>query len=437
MLISNFVYEKQGASRKKVMQYRRCLPVNEIFGWDSVHMSKGKYLLMHSIIYRTKLLHECGLELPKHTFYVDNLFAFEPLPFVKNMYYLDVNFYRYFIGRDDQSVNEKVMIKRIDQQIRVNKLMADAFHNCQFDSKHLKKYMLSYLDIITTVSSIMLVRAGTQEALDKKKEMLEYIREQDLWLYHKLRYSILGRAANLPGRGGRKMFVAAYKVCQKFYWIQLKNFPFMGKFLRCRNYFYEIILICFGSIHTEKSCKRPADSPSLCTASLASLWISIFFTAKNVDTIEMCMFSEESSRKTTYYFGFAQTVYNDHIQIAVGRTGIGTEFESTAFVFLIHDGSKIYFGKLFFFIVIHEQCHRRWLQEKQLFQCDKEIDQFAEADFVQDFFHRSDANFMAYRCVKTDSTADRETTAAGTTGNMRNVPSDVDVYRKESVRVPS
>ena len=35
------------------------------------------------------------------------------------MYYLDVNFYRYFIGRDDQSVNEKVMISRIDQQIYV------------------------------------------------------------------------------------------------------------------------------------------------------------------------------------------------------------------------------------------------------------------------------------------------------------------------------
>ena len=218
LLISNFVYEKQGATRKKVMQYRHCFPTNQIFGWDEVrHMKKGQYLLMHSMIYRTKLLHDCGMELPKHTFYVDNLFAFEPLPYVKNLYYLDVDFYRYFIGRDDQSVNEKVMIKRIDQQIRVNKLMADAFHNCQFDSKHLKKYMLSYLDIITTVSSIMLVRAGTQEALDKKKEMLEYIREQDLWLYHKLRYSILGRAANLPGRGGRKMFVAAYKVCQKFY----------------------------------------------------------------------------------------------------------------------------------------------------------------------------------------------------------------------------
>ena len=38
---------------------------------------------------------------------------------------MDVDFYRYFIGRDDQSVNEKVMIGRIDQQIRVNKIMID------------------------------------------------------------------------------------------------------------------------------------------------------------------------------------------------------------------------------------------------------------------------------------------------------------------------
>ena len=37
------------------------------------------------------------------------------------MYYLDVNFYRYYIGREDQSVNEKVMIGRLDQQIFVNK----------------------------------------------------------------------------------------------------------------------------------------------------------------------------------------------------------------------------------------------------------------------------------------------------------------------------
>ena len=218
MLISNFVYEKQGASRKKVMQYRRCFPVEEMFGWEQIrHMPKGKYLLMHSMIYRTRLLKDCGLKLPKHTFYVDNLFAFEPLPFVKNMYYLDVNFYRYFIGREDQSVHESVMIKRIDQQLRVNRLMVEAYTRYDLRQKEINKYMISYLDIITTVSSMMLIRSGTEDAMKKKKELWEFIRCEDRRLYRKLRYGLLGRAVNLPGKGGRKMSVAVYKVCQKFY----------------------------------------------------------------------------------------------------------------------------------------------------------------------------------------------------------------------------
>ena len=215
LLISNFVYEKQGASHKKVMQYRRCLPQGRMFGWDEVHMHKGKYLLMHSMIYRTQLLHDCNLELPKHTFYVDNLFAFEPLPYVKNLYYLDVNFYRYFIGRDDQSVNEKVMIHRIDQQIRVNKLMVDAYINCRNLNKHLKNYMFSYLDIITTISSIMLIRSGTQESLDKKKDLWQYLKKKDAGLYYKLYFGIFGRAMNIPGKGGRKVSVLAYKLANK------------------------------------------------------------------------------------------------------------------------------------------------------------------------------------------------------------------------------
>lgn len=218
LFISNFVYEKQGAKRKKVMQYRHSFPIGEIFSWEQIGlMPKGKYLLMHSMIYRTKLLHDCGLELPKHTFYVDNLFAFEPLPMVETLYYLDVNFYRYFIGRDDQSVNEKVMISRIDQQIRVNKLMAEAFVKYNYSNRKLKKYMLSYLDVITTISSMMLIRSGTEEALEKKKELWNYLRSVDRGMYFKLRHSVLGRAVNLPGKGGRKMSVAAYKVAQKFY----------------------------------------------------------------------------------------------------------------------------------------------------------------------------------------------------------------------------
>lgn len=218
MMISNFVYEKQGVKRKKIMRYRKYLPQNRIFTWDEVsNMPVGKYILMHSVIYRTELLRECGLELPKHTFYVDNLFVYQPLMSVKTMYYMDENFYRYFIGREDQSVHEDVMIRRIDQQLLVNRLMVDTIAGKKISNKHLRQYMLRYLDIITTVSSVMLIRSGTEENLNKKKDLWKYIKNADINIYSKLRIGILGRAVNLPGAGGRNIIIAVYHVAQKFY----------------------------------------------------------------------------------------------------------------------------------------------------------------------------------------------------------------------------
>ena len=221
MLISNFVYEKEGAAKKKVMRYAHALPKDTVFTWNDVgHFFKGQYILMHSVIYRTKLLRECGMKLPDHTFYVDNIFVYEPLPYVKNMYYMDVNFYRYYIGREDQSVNEKVMIGRVYQQIRVNKLMIDyTVRNRKmiFVNKRLKQYMLNYLEIITTISSIMLILADTEEALDKKTELWEYLKASDSYLYRKLRYGIMGNGMNLPGKGGRKISVEGYRLAQRFF----------------------------------------------------------------------------------------------------------------------------------------------------------------------------------------------------------------------------
>lgn len=216
MLISNFVYEKEGAKHKKVMKYTGTLPENRIFGWDEAkHFRKGQYILMHSVIYRTQLLRECGLELPRHTFYVDNLFVYVPLPYVKNMYYLNVDFYRYFIGREDQSVNEKVMIGRIDQQIKVNKLMVDLYDLWKIPNRKLRRYMFNYLEIITVISTVMLIRSGTEENLEKKRELWKYIKQQDIRLFHHLRSGIMGNTMNLPGRSGRKISIAAYKISQK------------------------------------------------------------------------------------------------------------------------------------------------------------------------------------------------------------------------------
>lgn len=218
MLVCNFVYDKQGAAHKKVMSYRTAFPQDIPFTWNEVKFFMlGQYILMHSVIYRTELLRRCGLRLPEHTFYVDNIYVYYPLPHVKKLYYMNVNLYRYFIGREDQSVNEQVMIGRIDQQIRVTKLMLSYYDPFRIQPRKLRKYMLSYLNIMMTVSSILAIRSGTEENMAKKEELWQSLKTANPRLYLKLRLSFLGQGMNMHSKFGNKLTSLAYQITQKFY----------------------------------------------------------------------------------------------------------------------------------------------------------------------------------------------------------------------------
>ena len=215
MFIANYVYEKVGMEHKKVIRYNNVLPQNQIFKWNDIGRFRlDQYILMHSVIYRTEMLKLCQLKLPKHTFYVDNIYVYYPLPHVRTLYYMDVDLYRYFIGREDQSVNEKVMIGRVDQQIFVTKTMIGMYELKMIPSKKLRKYMINYLAIMMTVSSILCIRSRKPENLDKKKELWSYLKKKDYGTYLKIRYGILGQTMNLPGKPGRKVSSLAYSVAR-------------------------------------------------------------------------------------------------------------------------------------------------------------------------------------------------------------------------------
>lgn len=198
-IIVNYVYEHVYSNTEKVVHYEEQLPKRRIFGFEETKkFPQDKFLAMHSIIYRTSLLREIKLELPKHTFYVDNIFVYYPLPFVKTFYYLDVNFYRYFIGRDDQSVNEKVIMSRIDQHIKVTKILIDSHkvEDVRLSNPRLYKYMLSFLAIMMTINSIYLIKIGDKESYEKKKALWEMLKEKDPDTYKKCRHRFTGLAAS-------------------------------------------------------------------------------------------------------------------------------------------------------------------------------------------------------------------------------------------------
>ena len=216
LLLSNYVYEKVDKRHKTVVRYTGVVPQNRLLTWDQIGSFRmGQYILMHAIIYRTKLLRGSGLVLPRHTFYVDNLYAYIPLRDVRTIYYLNVNFYRYYIGREGQSVQENKMIERIDQQLRVNKMMVDSIELETIAEPRQRDYMCHYLEIVTTVSSILLMRSKTQENMSKKQELWSFIRQRDEQLYTKLRLGLFGQMLHLPGRTGRSISMSVYKVSQK------------------------------------------------------------------------------------------------------------------------------------------------------------------------------------------------------------------------------
>ena len=217
LLVSNYVYEHADGPGH-TMRYKNVFPLEKICGWDDIHHQRTtQYFMMHSFIYRTAVMRESGIVLPKHTFYVDNLFIYVPLPYVKTIYYMDLDLYRYFIGRDDQSVNVSNLIKRIDQHVRVVHAMIDShdMRAVKAQSRKLYQAMYHHLSMMMTIASVFLYMNNTPESLKMNKEIWEHLKKKDRRLYRRMHYLAVSGLTTLPGAPGRKITVLGYKIVNK------------------------------------------------------------------------------------------------------------------------------------------------------------------------------------------------------------------------------
>ena len=219
LVIANYVYEKVDEGARTVIDYRNVFPQGCEFGWSDVRAFKpSQYLLMHSVIYRTDMLREAGIVLPEHCFYVDNVFVYVPLPHVKSMRYFDCDLYRYYIGREDQSVNEDVMKGRIDQQLQVTRAMIDAVALPEAaPDRRLADYLCNYLAMMMCICSVFLRMIDTDESRAKLDGIWAYLKEKRPRIYPRIRRNILNAATNLPGDLGRRAGLAGYHLAQKVF----------------------------------------------------------------------------------------------------------------------------------------------------------------------------------------------------------------------------
>jgi hypothetical protein len=108
------------------------------------------------------------------------------------------------------------MIRRIDQQIAVNRLMMERVDFSAVADNQLLVYMMHYLEIVTCVSMVFLMRSKTKENLAKKGALWECAQETPV-VREYFRRSILIFCLCRMGAAGRCISMAAYQFARLLY----------------------------------------------------------------------------------------------------------------------------------------------------------------------------------------------------------------------------
>ena len=222
LYITNYVYEHMSDNTRYVMEYHKFLKTDTVFEWaDMKRVNIETVFLMHSLMFRLEVLKESKLELPNHTFYVDDAYAYIPLPYVKKVYYHDIDLYHYYIGREGQSIDYETMCARYEQQVRVFNMMFDAYSldTLRTYPRSFYKYMYQFLMIICAIANMTIVGTNKDRQLRKVvlKEFWERMKAKDKKLYKKLKYrSPCGLAYLVPFYRIRSAIIRSlYKSYQK------------------------------------------------------------------------------------------------------------------------------------------------------------------------------------------------------------------------------
>ena len=218
LIVNNYVYDREDEQAVFAVNYRVCMRPDTPMTWQDIRrFPVHKQFMIHSLAYRTQLLRDMPLVLPKHTFYEDNIYIYKPLPYTQRIYYLDEPLYGYRIGREDQSIAEKNILRRLDQVSTVAEQMITCYTLAQLQAlpKSLYGYMVNNCAGMLATTSALQFIAETEESLAMNRHMWQTIRTFDEALYQKLRSNLLGCATVLPGAAGRHALVSGYRFVRR------------------------------------------------------------------------------------------------------------------------------------------------------------------------------------------------------------------------------
>ncbi len=217
LMVCNYVYEHTDTGYQRVIRFGNALPEGRILSWEDTHRFRiSQQLSLHSCIYRTETVRSSGLLLPKHVFYEDNLFVYTPLPYVTRLYYLNVDFYRYYVGRQGQSVAKEGLLRHCGDQRTVSVAVFAAHDVDAIRRQHPKlgRYLQHSMSFLLILAVLFTRLHGTREADEQVRafwrELIRINPRKGKRMYRFSRAGVL--LLSMPGYPGRWL-------CRFFYWL--------------------------------------------------------------------------------------------------------------------------------------------------------------------------------------------------------------------------
>ena len=216
LAVTNYYYVHSDGIGDRSINYASVLPEGRVFTWaDTRPFRIHQMLTIHSCTFRTENMRKWGCELPKHTFYEDNLMVYLTLPHTRRMVYMNADLYRYAIGRPDQSVQRTVMMKRYHHQILVTERCFTSCHLDDIQEPRLKRYMRHELFVMFGIAILFTRLNRTVESDAALERMWETCMAFDpKWGGYFRNRSPL-RFICLPGRFGQNVSGLVYKLANK------------------------------------------------------------------------------------------------------------------------------------------------------------------------------------------------------------------------------
>lgn len=212
LIVCNYVYTYTDGRKDQTISFANVYDEKKLLTWDDIHRFKlTQYPSLHSVMYKKSVLDKSNIDLPKHVFYEDNLFIYLPLVNTKTIYYLDLDLYRYYIGRSDQSIQESQMIKRSHHQVLVSEKVCTAYDLTKIENKKLRKLMRRECILLMTIGVVFSRLAFNKEGEKQYKKLWKTVKEKNPKLYHSIRYFSMATWVSIPGKLGRQMMRLGYR----------------------------------------------------------------------------------------------------------------------------------------------------------------------------------------------------------------------------------